>query len=133
MNDMDASASSGMATAAAAEAVFVDRALELAPGGVALTSPNPLVGAVLVRDGRVVGEGLHTYDGVRHAEIIALEAAGESARGATLYINLEPCCHSGRTGPCTQALLAAGVARVVAAIPAPTSAAAGRGFKQLHA
>ena len=75
---MDASASSGMATAAAADAVFMDRALELAARGVALTSPNPMVGAVLVRDGRVVGEGFHTYDGVRHAEIIALEAAGES-------------------------------------------------------
>ena len=97
MNDMDASASSGMATAAAAEAVFVDRALGLAARGIALTSPNPLVGAILVRDGRVVGEGFHTYDGVRHAEIIALEAAGESARGATLYINLEPCCHTADT------------------------------------
>ena len=132
MNDMDASASSGMATAAAAEAVFVDRALGLAARGIALTSPNPLVGAILVRDGRVVGEGFHTYDGVRHAEIIALEAAGESARGATLYINLEPCCHTGRTGPCTHALIAAGVARVVAAMPDPNPQVAGRGFKQLR-
>ncbi len=122
-----------MATAAAADSVFMDRALELAARGVALTSPNPLVGAVLVRDSRVVGEGFHTYDGVRHAEIIALEAAGESARGATLYINLEPCCHTGRTGPCTQALIAAGVARVVAARPDPNPAVAGRGFKQLRA
>jgi diaminohydroxyphosphoribosylaminopyrimidine deaminase / 5-amino-6-(5-phosphoribosylamino)uracil reductase len=133
MNDIDASESSGMATAAAAEAVFMDRTLEQAARGVALTSPNPLVGAVLVRDGRVVGEGFHTYDGVRHAEIIALEAAGESARGATLYINLEPCCHTGRTGPCTHALIAAGVARVVAAMPDPNPAVAGRGFKQLRA
>lgn len=132
MNDMDASATSGMATAAAAEAVFVDRALGLAARGIALTSPNPLVGAILVRDGRVVGEGFHTYDGVRHAEIIALEAAGESARGATLYINLEPCCHTGRTGPCTHALIAAGVARVVAAMPDPNPQVAGRGFKQLR-
>lgn len=122
-----------MATAAAADGVFMDRALELAARGVALTSPNPLVSAVLVRDGRVVGEGFHTYDGVRHAEIIALEAAGESARGATLYINLEPCCHMGRTGPCTQALIAAGVARIVAAMPDPNPAVAGRGFKQLRA
>ena len=111
----------------------MDRALALAARGVALASPNPLVGAVLVRDGHVVGEGFHTYDGVRHAEIIALEAAGESARGATLYINLEPCCHTGRTGPCTQALIAAGVARVVAAMPDPNPAVAGRGFKQLRA
>src|ERR1700686_2028408 len=133
MNDMDASASSGMATAAAADAVFMDRALALAARGVALTSPNPLVGAVLVRDGRVVGQGFHTYDGVRHAEIIALEAAGESARGATLYIPLEPCCHTGRTGPCRQALIAAGLARVVAAMADPNPAVAGRGFKQLRA
>ena len=111
----------------------MDRALELAARGVALTSPNPFVGAVLVRDGRVVGEGFHTYAGVRHAEIIALEAAGEVARGATLYVNLEPCCHTGRTGPCTQALIAAGVARVVAAMADPNPAVAGRGFKQLRA
>jgi diaminohydroxyphosphoribosylaminopyrimidine deaminase/5-amino-6-(5-phosphoribosylamino)uracil reductase len=111
----------------------MDRAIELASRGVALASPNPMVGAVLVRDGRVVGEGFHTYDGVRHAEIIALEAAGASARGATLYINLEPCCHTGRTGPCTQALIAAGVARVVPAMADPNPAVAGRGFQQLRA
>jgi diaminohydroxyphosphoribosylaminopyrimidine deaminase/5-amino-6-(5-phosphoribosylamino)uracil reductase len=111
----------------------MDRALELAARGVALASPNPLVGAVIVRDGRVVGEGFHTYDGVRHAEVIALEAAGESARGATLYINLEPCCHTGRTGPCTHAVIAAGVARVVLAMLDPNPAVAGRGFKQLRA
>jgi diaminohydroxyphosphoribosylaminopyrimidine deaminase/5-amino-6-(5-phosphoribosylamino)uracil reductase len=80
-----------------------------------------------------VGEGFHTYDGVRHAETIALETAGESARGTTLYINLEPCCHTGRTGPCTQALIAAGVARVVGAMPDPNPAVAGRGFKELRA
>src|SRR6202051_2251401 len=130
---MNASASSSTSPAGTADAAIMDRVLELAARGVALTSPHPLVGAVLVRDGRVVGEGLHTYDGVRHAEIIALEAAGESARGATLYINLEPCCHSGRTGPCTQALLAAGVARVVAAMADPNPAVAGRGFQQLRA
>jgi diaminohydroxyphosphoribosylaminopyrimidine deaminase/5-amino-6-(5-phosphoribosylamino)uracil reductase len=111
----------------------MDRALELAARGISLASPNPLVGAVLVRDGRVVGEGFHTYDGVRHAEVLALEAAGESARGATLYINLEPCCHTGRTGPCTQALIGAGVARVVAAMADPNPAVAGRGFNQLRA
>jgi diaminohydroxyphosphoribosylaminopyrimidine deaminase / 5-amino-6-(5-phosphoribosylamino)uracil reductase len=130
---MNASATSGTAMPTAPDAVFMDRSLALASRGVALTSPNPLVGAVLVRNGRVVGEGFHTFDGVRHAEIIALEAAGESARGATLYINLEPCCHTGRTGPCTQALIAAGVARVVAAMADPNAAVAGRGFKQLRA
>jgi diaminohydroxyphosphoribosylaminopyrimidine deaminase/5-amino-6-(5-phosphoribosylamino)uracil reductase len=109
------------------------RALALARRGEALASPNPMVGAVLVRGGRVVGEGFHTYDGVRHAEIVALDAAGKSARGATLYINLEPCCHQGRTGPCSLALIAAGVARVVAAMPDPNPAVAGRGFRQLRA
>jgi len=120
------------ATSTFPDAVFMDRALELAARGVALASPNPMVGAILVRDGRVVSEGFHTYDGVRHAEILALEAAGESARGATLYINLEPCCHTGRTGPCTQALIAAGIARVVAAMPDPNPRVAGRGFEQLR-
>ena len=127
---MDASATSGTRMPADA---FMDRALELASCGIALASPNPLVGAVLVRDGCVVGEGFHTYDGVRHAEVIALEAAGASARGATLYINLEPCCHTGRTGPCTKALIAAGVARVVAAMADPNPVVAGHGFDQLRA
>ena len=118
---------------APADEVFMDRALDLASQGIALASPNPLVGAVIVRDGRVVGEGFHTYGGVRHAEIVALATARESARGATLYINLEPCCHTGRTGPCTNALIAAGVARVVAAMADPNPAVAGRGFRQLRA
>ena len=112
---------------------WMSRALALARRGEALASPNPMVGAVLLRNGRVVGQGFHTYDGLRHAEIIALEAAGKAARGATLYINLEPCCRQGRTGPCTRALIAAGVKRVVAAIPDPNPAVAGRGFKQLRA
>ena len=112
---------------------WMARALALAAQGRGLTSPNPMVGAVLVRDGRVVGEGFHTYDGLRHAEIIALEAAGENARGATLYVNLEPCCHTGRTGPCTRALISACVTRVVAAMPDPNPAVSGRGFKELRA
>jgi len=148
---MNASQSSSIASTATADTVFMDRALELAARGVALASPNPLVGAVLVRDGKIIGEGFHTYEGIRHAEIVALEEAGqrsaegfeslvgrafghdveaknsagvltteaanahtsgisEAARGATVYINLEPCCHTGRTGPCTKALIAAGVA-----------------------
>ena len=112
---------------------FMARALELASRGEGLASPNPMVGAVLVRDRRVIAEAFHTYDGLRHAEIIALEAAGAEARGATMYVNLEPCCHTGRTGPCTRALIAAGVARVVAAMPDPNRAVSGRGFKELRA
>src|SRR5271167_4447420 len=111
---------------------WISRALALAHRGRALASPNPMVGAILVRNGRLVGYGFHTYDGLRHAEIIALGAAGSAARGATLYINLEPCCHTGRTGPCTRALIAAGVARVVAAMADPNPAVAGRGFRELH-
>ncbi len=130
---MNSSVLSNANPTAAPDAAFMDRALELASRAIALASPNPLVGAVLVRDAQIVGEGFHTYDGVRHAEVIALQAAGESARGATLYINLEPCCHTGRTGPCTQALIAAGVARVVAAMRDPNPEVAGRGIQQLPA
>jgi diaminohydroxyphosphoribosylaminopyrimidine deaminase/5-amino-6-(5-phosphoribosylamino)uracil reductase len=108
------------------------RALELARHGEALASPNPMVGAVLVKDGRVMGEGFHTYDGRKHAEVLALERAGGEARGATLYVNLEPCCHTGRTGPCTQAILAAGVGRVVAAMADPNPKVAGRGLRELQ-
>jgi diaminohydroxyphosphoribosylaminopyrimidine deaminase/5-amino-6-(5-phosphoribosylamino)uracil reductase len=110
----------------------MQRALRLARRGEALASPNPLVGAVLVRAGRVVGEGFHTYAGVKHAEVIALEKAGRHARGATLYINLEPCCHTGRTGSCSNALIAAGVRRVVAAMRDPNPQVAGRGFTRLR-
>lgn len=113
---------------------FMQRALELARAGVGLCSPNPYVGAVVVsREGQVVGEGTHTYEGRKHAEVIALEAAGENARGSTLYLNLEPCCHTGRTGPCSQAVIAAGVSRVVAAMTDPNPAVAGNGFQQLRA
>jgi diaminohydroxyphosphoribosylaminopyrimidine deaminase / 5-amino-6-(5-phosphoribosylamino)uracil reductase len=112
---------------------WMARVLDLARRGEALASPNPLVGAILVRNGRKVGQGFHTYDGVRHAEIIALEAAGRAARGATLYINFEPCCHQGRTAPCTRALIEAGVKRVVAAMRDPNPAVAGKGFRQLRA
>jgi diaminohydroxyphosphoribosylaminopyrimidine deaminase/5-amino-6-(5-phosphoribosylamino)uracil reductase len=108
------------------------RALELARRGIALAHPNPMVGAVLVKNGRVVGEGFHAFDGRKHAEIIAIERAGRAARGATLYVNLEPCCTTGRTGPCTTAILAAGVRRVVAAMEDPNPAVAGRGFRQLR-
>jgi len=112
---------------------YMARALEFAARGRGLASPNPMVGAVLVRDSKVIAEGFHTYDGLRHAEIIALEAAGENARRATMYVNLEPCSHTGRTGPCSRALISAGVARVVAAMIDPNPAVAGRGLKELRA
>jgi len=100
--------------------------------GVALAHPNPIVGAVLVKSGRVVGEGFHDYDKRDHAEVVALKRAGKNARGATLYVTLEPCCTTGRTGPCTNAIIAAGVKRVVASMPDPNHAVAGRGFRQLR-
>lgn len=108
------------------------QALELARQGLGRTSPNPAVGAVLVRDGQVVGSGFHTWAGVKHAEMLALEQAGEQARGATLYVNLEPCSHHGRTPPCVDALLAAGVRRVVAAMADPNPRVSGAGFRRLR-
>ena len=112
---------------------FLREAFELACRGKGQTSPNPMVGAVLVRDGEVVGRGFHTYSGRKHAEIHALEEAAERARGATLYINLEPCSHQGRTGPCAEALIAAGVSRVVSAMQDPNPRVAGEGFRKLRA
>ncbi len=111
---------------------FMRDAFELARRGRALASPNPMVGAVLVRDGEVVGHGFHTYGGVRHAEVAALAEAGEKARGATLYINLEPCSHQGRTPPCVAALIEAGVARVIAPMTDPNPLVAGQGFQKLR-
>ncbi|HSE95784.1 MAG TPA: bifunctional diaminohydroxyphosphoribosylaminopyrimidine deaminase/5-amino-6-(5-phosphoribosylamino)uracil reductase RibD [Methylomirabilota bacterium] len=109
------------------------RALELAARGIGLTSPNPAVGAVLVRDGAVVGEGGHLRAGAPHAEVVALTEAGARARGATCYVTLEPCAHHGRTPPCADALAAAGVARVVAASADPNPRVDGRGFHRLRA
>src|SRR5687767_5317793 len=103
----------------------MDRALTLATRGWGHTAPNPMVGAVVVRDGRVVGEGFHARHGGPHAEVEALAAAGERARGATLYVTLEPCNHHGKTPPCTDAVLAAGIRRVVMAVADPTIPAAG--------
>jgi diaminohydroxyphosphoribosylaminopyrimidine deaminase/5-amino-6-(5-phosphoribosylamino)uracil reductase len=91
------------------------------------------VGAILVKDGAVVGSGVHTYPGIKHAEVLALEEAGDRARGATLYINLEPCSHQGRTGPCADALIAAGISKVVAAMEDPNPRVAGEGFRKLRA
>jgi diaminohydroxyphosphoribosylaminopyrimidine deaminase / 5-amino-6-(5-phosphoribosylamino)uracil reductase len=101
------------------------RACELAELGRGTTAPNPLVGCVLVRDGHVVGEGFHERAGGPHAEVVALEQAGDRARGATAYVTLEPCAHTGRTGPCTEALAAAGVEKVVVGLPDPNPEAAG--------
>ena len=112
---------------------FMRQAFELARQGRSLASPNPMVGAVLVRDGQVVGHGYHTYAGLHHAELIALAEAGEKARGATLYLNLEPCSHYGRTPPCADAIIAAGVARVVAPLTDPNPLVAGQGFARLRA
>jgi diaminohydroxyphosphoribosylaminopyrimidine deaminase/5-amino-6-(5-phosphoribosylamino)uracil reductase len=111
---------------------WMRRALELARRGEALTSPNPMVGAVLVRNGRIVSEGFHTYDGLRHAEIVALDAAGPAAKGAIAYVNLEPCCHTGRTGPCSRALIDAKVARVVGGMTDPNPQVAGQGYAELR-
>ena len=112
---------------------FLHRALELAREGIGLTSPNPCVGAIIVDDqGGVLGSGSHTYEGVKHAEILALEQAGEKARGATLYLNLEPCSHQGRTAPCADAVIAAGIRRVVASMQDPNPQVSGRGFTKLR-
>jgi diaminohydroxyphosphoribosylaminopyrimidine deaminase / 5-amino-6-(5-phosphoribosylamino)uracil reductase len=112
---------------------FTQHALTLARKGTGLASPNPMVGCVIVREGQIVGEGFHQYEWRDHAEIVALKSAGERARGATLYVNLEPCNHTGRTGPCTEAIIAAGVQRVVVAMDDPNPINSGRGFERLRA
>ncbi len=113
---------------------FLHRALDLARQGIGLASPNPYVGAVIVdAQGSIVGTGAYTYDGVKHAEVRALEQAGDKARGGTLYINLEPHSHQGRTPPCTDALIAAGIRRVVASMPDPNPKVSGQGFEKLRA
>ena len=109
----------------------MEHALALARKGVGLASPNPTVGCVLVNDGQIVGEGFHQYDWHDHAEIVTLKSAKERARGATLYVTLEPCSSAGRTGPCTEAIISAGVRRVVAAIEDPNPRNASRGFERL--
>lgn len=115
-----------------ADADWMNRALLLAAKGRGHVEPNPLVGAVIVRDGTVVGEGWHERFGGAHAEVHALNQAGASARGATLYVTLEPCCHHGKTPPCTDAIVGAGVARVVAAMSDPFPEVAGKGAEQLR-
>lgn len=112
---------------------MIRRALELAERGRGSVEPNPLVGAVVVNDDQVVGEGWHQRYGEAHAEVNALSAAGDAARGATLYVTLEPCCHFGKTPPCTEAIIRAGIRRVVASMPDPFPQVAGQGFEQLRA
>jgi diaminohydroxyphosphoribosylaminopyrimidine deaminase / 5-amino-6-(5-phosphoribosylamino)uracil reductase len=112
---------------------FMARALELAVRGQGHVEPNPMVGCVLVRDGEVVGEGWHQKFGGPHAEVEALRVAGPRAKGATAYVTLEPCCHHGKTPPCTKALIAAGVVRVVCAQRDPFEAVSGRGIAELQA
>src|SRR5271168_3670044 len=112
--------------------VHMARALELAARGMFTTDPNPRVGCVIVREGRVIGEGWHVRAGEAHAEVLALSAAGPEARGACVYVTLEPCSHTGRTPPCADALIAAGVARVVCCTRDPNPKVAGRGIERLR-
>ncbi len=120
-------------SAESVRAGHMSQALALARRGIALATPNPMVGAVIVNSGEVVGRGFHTWDGLKHAEILALEEAGDRARGATAYVTLEPCSHTGRTGPCAEALIAAGVEKVVAPSADPNPLVAGEGFRKLRA
>lgn len=120
-------------TASNPDEVWMERALALAELSVGLASPNPATGCVLVKNGAVVGEGFHVYDDKDHAEIVALKQAGKQARGATAYVTLEPCSHHGRTGPCADALIAAGIARVVTAVRDPNPKVSGRGLDRLQA
>jgi diaminohydroxyphosphoribosylaminopyrimidine deaminase/5-amino-6-(5-phosphoribosylamino)uracil reductase len=111
---------------------FMQRALRLAARGLYTTQPNPRVGCVIVKDGAVVGEGWHQRAGEAHAEVLALNAAGEKARAATVYVTLEPCDHTGKTPPCVDALLAAGVSKVIAAMQDPNPLVAGKGLQRLR-
>jgi len=111
---------------------YLEEALALAAQGLGRVSPNPAVGAVIVRDDAVVGRGFHAWSGVKHAEVIAIEEAGDRARGATLYLTLEPCSHQGRTPPCADAIIAAGIKKVVAAMQDPNPQVHGSGFRALQ-
>jgi diaminohydroxyphosphoribosylaminopyrimidine deaminase/5-amino-6-(5-phosphoribosylamino)uracil reductase len=112
--------------------VFIQRTFELALQGRGMVSPNPMVGALVVKDGEVLGQGFHEKAGLEHAEIIALRQAGKRARGATLYINLEPCCHHGKTPPCTEQIIEAGIKKVVAAVIDPNPLVKGKGMAALE-
>jgi diaminohydroxyphosphoribosylaminopyrimidine deaminase/5-amino-6-(5-phosphoribosylamino)uracil reductase len=116
----------------AQDSIWMAQTLHLAERGLYTTSPNPRVGCVLVRDGHVIGEGWHEHAGEPHAEVLALRAAGEAAHGVTAYVTLEPCSHHGRTPPCADALIAAGVTRVVVAVQDPNPLVAGQGIAKLR-
>ncbi len=120
-------------SASDSDAGWMRQALVLAERSIGLASPNPVVGCVLVNDGRLVGQGAHVYEKLDHAEIVALRQAGDQARGATAYVTLEPCSHTGRTGPCADALIRAGIARVVVATTDPNPGVSGRGIERLRA
>ena len=111
---------------------FMSRAIALAKRGLYTTHPNPRVGCVLAKDNKIVGEGWHKKAGEAHAEIHALKDAGDTAKGATAYVTLEPCCHHGRTPPCSEALINAGVTKVIAAMQDPHDKVAGKGIEQLQ-
>ncbi|MBN2072044.1 MAG: bifunctional diaminohydroxyphosphoribosylaminopyrimidine deaminase/5-amino-6-(5-phosphoribosylamino)uracil reductase RibD [Candidatus Krumholzibacteriota bacterium] len=114
------------------EDIYISRALDLAEKGIGRTFPNPLVGAVIVQGGEIVGEGFHARAGGPHAEVEAILSAGEKARGSDLYLNLEPCCHFGKTPPCTDAILDAGISRVVCSIQDPDRRVSGKGIALLR-
>ena len=120
-------------TATAQDATFMQRALHLAQQGQGCVEPNPMVGCVITRDGAIVGEGFHTAYGKSHAEVEAIQAAGTTAKGGSLYVNLEPCCHQGKTPPCTRAIMAAGLKRVIVGNEDPFDQVAGGGLAELRA
>ncbi len=129
---MNAKAKPAMPSFSPADIAHMSRALQLAEHGLYSTDPNPRVGCVLVKEDVVIGEGWHAVAGGPHAEIVALRQAGEAARGASAYVTLEPCCHHGKTPPCSEALIEAGVAKVIAAMEDPNPRVAGEGLKQLQ-
>src|ERR1700686_749703 len=123
-----------MSQASPSDEQHMRKELDLGRKGIGLVSPNPAVGAVLIdATGLAIGSGTHTYAGIKHAEVLALEQAGEAAKGATLYVNLEPCSHHGRTSPCADAVVAAGISRVVCSMEDPNPKVAGQGFAKLRA
>ena len=111
---------------------YMSRCCELALRGYGLVNPNPMVGCVIVKNGRIIAEGFHKKFGEAHAEINALKKAGRRAKGATLYVNLEPCVHFGKTPPCADAIVKAGIEKVVAAVSDPNALVAGKGFRKLR-
>ncbi len=132
INSQQASAASSSEVGTPFDRAMMQRCIQLARRALGRTTPNPLVGSVIVRDGEIVGEGFHPAAGQPHAEVFALRAAGEKARGATLYVSLEPCNHYGRTPPCSEAVVAAGVAKVVVGMVDPNPLVAGGGIQRIR-